>query len=308
MSKMPVTEFLEKLQKAVDSNTVYATGGYGACSNFSENKTKYANRTPFNASDIKNAPNDTYYFDCVCLIKGILWGWDANPDLKYGGANYASNGVGDYSISKINNMCATYTSDFTNIQAGEWVNIGTEHCGIYIGGGQVIESTPIWKDGVQITFVQNMGYHTAASRRWDGHGKLPWVEYPLPLSKPVEEDGVWGKCTTYYLQIMLGTESDGEISNQPYRNKKYNVNCSTAAWKYTFAPKKGNGSDVIEQLQRRINSDPDGWCGTKTITRLQEYLRNNGYYHDKIDGYMGYYTVLALQQWINKYYYYLAKN
>ena len=37
----------------------------------------------------KNPP--VYGFDCVCLIKGVLWGWSGNAAKPYGGAAYASN-------------------------------------------------------------------------------------------------------------------------------------------------------------------------------------------------------------------------
>lgn len=293
-------EFVRRLIEATETPTVYATGGWGASANFQVNKTKYANRTPFNATDIVNAPSNAFYFDCVCLIKGILWGWTGDTTKQYGGATYASNGIGDYSIKTIKNMCGAYTTDFSNIEAGEFLNIGDEHCGIYIGDGRVVESTPIWKDGVQISYLANLGYTDGHKRRWDGHGKLPWIEYPLPKDYVLEEDGIWGKCTTYYLQLMLGTETDGEISGQSTKNRKYLLNCSSKSW--TFVYGYYYGSDVIEELQRLINTEPDGVCGYNTIKALQIYLKDKGYYNDRIDGYMGYYTVLGLQRWINDYF------
>ena len=300
MAVMTSKEFVQRLIEATETPTVYATGGWGASANFTTNRNKYATRTPFNKEEIMNAPNNAFYFDCVCLIKGILWGWKGDTTKQYGGATYASNGVGDYSIKTINSMCGTYTSDFSNIQAGEWLNIGTEHCGIYIGDGRVVESTPIWRDGVQITNLANIGYTTGHSRRWDGHGKLPWIEYPIPKPKVLEEDGVWGKCTSYYLQKVFGTETDGIISGQSTKNRKYLVNCANTSWKYTS--QKPYGSDVIEALQVQLGVTHDGVCGTNTIKALQEYLKEGGYYNQKIDGYMGYYTVLGLQRMINNFF------
>lgn len=299
MAVMTSKEFVRRLIEASETPTVYATGGWGASANFKANKTKYAQRTPFNKEDILNAPNNAFYFDCVCLIKGILWGWKGDTTKQYGGATYASNGVGDYSIKTINSMCGTYTSDFSNIQPGEWLNIGTEHCGIYIGDGRVVESTPIWKDGVQITNLANIGYTTGHSRRWDAHGKLPWIEYPVPKPKVLEEDGVWGKCTTYYLQKMLGTTPDGIISGQSTANKKYLVNCASISWKFSTKP---YGSDVIEELQTIIGTAHDGICGINTIKALQKYLHELGYYNQSVDGYMGYNTVLGLQRMINNWF------
>ena len=37
---------------------------------------------------INSASSDTFGFDCVCLIKGILWGWNGNLNHVYGGATF----------------------------------------------------------------------------------------------------------------------------------------------------------------------------------------------------------------------------
>ena len=37
----------------------------------------------------KNPP--VYGFDCVNLIKGVLWGWSGDASKTYGGAAYKSN-------------------------------------------------------------------------------------------------------------------------------------------------------------------------------------------------------------------------
>ena len=60
---------------------------------------------------------------------------------------------------------------------------------MYIGDGLAVECTPIWDNGVQITAVQNIGtkagYH---ARKWQKHGKLPWVEYDtVKVDAEVEE-------------------------------------------------------------------------------------------------------------------------
>ena len=34
-------------------------------------------------------------FDCVCLIKSLLWGWNGNEKLPHGGAVYESRGLYD---------------------------------------------------------------------------------------------------------------------------------------------------------------------------------------------------------------------
>ena len=60
------------------------------------------------------------------------------------------------------------STDFSNIEIGEIVRL-SEHIGVYIGDNSVVECTPKWKDGVQITKLSD--------REWVAHGKLPYVDY-----------------------------------------------------------------------------------------------------------------------------------
>ena len=107
-------------------------------------------------------------FDCVNMIKGILWGWNGDTSKNNGGAVYTSNGVPDVSANGMINLCKNVTSDFSNIDIGEavWMN---GHIGVYIGNGEVVECTPAWQNKVQITKL--------SQRNWLKHGKLPYITY-----------------------------------------------------------------------------------------------------------------------------------
>jgi N-acetyl-anhydromuramyl-L-alanine amidase AmpD len=74
------------------------------------------------------------------------------------------------------------------------------HCGVYIGDGKVVESTPIWKNGVQITAL--------SARKWLKHGKLPYVEYEevatVTVTLPVLRKGSKGE-TVETLQRLLNS-------------------------------------------------------------------------------------------------------
>ena len=55
------------------------------------NKKRYTTNHSYNKAAarvkmINAASEDTFGFDCVCLIKGILWGWDGDKNATYGGA------------------------------------------------------------------------------------------------------------------------------------------------------------------------------------------------------------------------------
>lgn len=107
-------------------------------------------------------------FDCVCMIKSLLWGFKADTSKSTGGAVYNSNGVPDTSANGMINLCKDLSTNFSNIEIGEavWMN---GHIGIYIGSGQVVECTPAWKNKVQITNL--------SQRKWLKHGKLPYITY-----------------------------------------------------------------------------------------------------------------------------------
>lgn len=99
--------------------------------------------------------------DCSGLVKGILWGYPDN-------GKYASNGVPDNNADTIITKCKHVSTNFNNISKGEFVWM-SGHCGVYIGNSQVIESSPRWENGVQITKL--------SQRKWKKHGKLPWIDY-----------------------------------------------------------------------------------------------------------------------------------
>jgi len=184
---------------ATKYKTLYVMGCFGSPLN-ATNKKRYTNNHEYNkrperAKKIMNASSDTFGFDCVCLIKGILWGWNGNVNAIYGGATYCSNGVPDVGADAIMNYCTGVSNNFSNIVAGEIVHM-SGHVGIYIGNGLAVECTPIWKDGVQITAVGNIGkkdgYNT---RTWTNHGKLKFIDYsitptPTPTLKYKEGDVV----------------------------------------------------------------------------------------------------------------------
>lgn len=190
---MNSNQFVEKLKEVVSMNTIYMWGCFGqeVTESIIATKTKQypswytkARQTKFRKLIGKNY----YGFDCVCLIKGILWGF---PNMKY-----ESNGVQDIGADAMINACNNTSADFNNIIPGEAVWL-SGHIGVYIGNGQVIECTPAWKDGVQITNV--------SQRKWIKHGKLPYIEY-AEESNPVETNAPKIKTVTTPKGLILRSE------------------------------------------------------------------------------------------------------
>ena len=219
MATMKSKTFIEKaIDIAKNYKTLYVMGCFGAPMN-DKNKERYSsnnsyNRQPERTVMIKSATPDTFGFDCVCMIKGLLWGWCGDNSKTYGGAKYASNGVPDTNADGMIRKCKDVSTNFSNIVPGEVV-WKSGHIGIYIGNGLAVEATPAWENKVQITAVANIGYKKGYKARWwTKHGKLPYVEY----EEQAEEKAPEKPSVTY--QVYADGKWWGEITG--YNNKNSN--------------------------------------------------------------------------------------
>ena len=180
---------------AQNYKTLYVMGCFGAPMT-PKNKARYIaskaadgyNGRHERTKMINAATADTFGFDCVNLIKGILWGWGGDASKQYGGSKYAANGVPDVSADGMIAKCKNVTKDFRGIVPGAavWCK---GHIGIYIGNGLAVECTPRWKNCVQITAVGNVGkvagYNT---RTWTKWGLMPYVDYTDAENGKEEDD------------------------------------------------------------------------------------------------------------------------
>ena len=204
---MKASDFVAKLKDiATNYKTLYVMGCFGAPMT-TANKKRYIDHHPYNKQParvklINAASADTFAFDCVCLIKGVLWGWTGDKAKVYGGAKYATNGVSDVDANTMINLCSEVSTDFSKIEIGEavWTN---GHIGIYIGNGLAVECTPAWKNKVQITACNcsKPGYKT---RKWKKHGKLPYIDYTVASTAPTKTSKPKLDVATSYNKSMAG--------------------------------------------------------------------------------------------------------
>lgn len=188
MATMKASTFVEKLKAAATNyKTLYVMGCFGAPLT-AANKARYTqnhayNRQAARTKMINAASEDTFGFDCVCLIKGILWGWCGDKTKTYGGAGYGINGVPDIGADQMIKVCSgVSTTGWAQMIPGEAVWC-SGHIGIYIGDGLAVECTPAFKNKVQITAVSNIGAKTGYSaRKWTKHGKLPYIDYDINVT------------------------------------------------------------------------------------------------------------------------------
>lgn len=174
-------ELKNKLLDIVNNyKTIYGMGTWGwivTQSAIDRKKKESSWWTSSKVNTISKVIDKGYFmFDCVGLIKGILWGWNGSNKI-YGGAGYACDGVPDVNTEGMLSKCKNVSTNFSNIEIGEYLWM-SGHCAIYIGDGLCVECTPIWKNGVQITAVANIGKKSGYnSRTWTKHGKLPYITY-----------------------------------------------------------------------------------------------------------------------------------
>lgn len=166
------------------------------------------------------------------------------------------------------------------------------HVGCYTGDGYVSEMASSKK---------NYQRKPLADNGWDLWGLPDFVDYEVEEKNLLEVDGEWGRDTTTKSQHVLGTKEDGIVSNQPVSCQKYLPNAQESSWEFERTNYK-RGSNLIKAIQELVGMtgrDVDGHCGRDTVTAMQIFLQEFGFYTGKIDGKMGPKTVMAWQQYIN---------
>ena len=259
-------EFVEKLKNIVDNyETLYVMGCFGAPMD-AANKKRYTsnhsyNKTATRTNMIQKASSNTFGFDCVGLIKGVLWGWTGNVNGIYGGAKYASNGVPDINADTMIKRCSNVSTNFTNIEIGEVV-WKTGHIGVYIGHGLAIECSPKWDNCVQMTAcnVNKVGYNR---RDWTKHGKLPYIDY-VSKAKSLEEIA---------REVIAGEWSYGSERVAALRKAGYNSTEVQNKVNELLAHINGIVDDAypleefVKDVQKSIGVAVDGIAGPKTLSK-----------------------------------------
>ena len=270
---MKADTFVKKAKDIANNyKTLYVLGCFGAPMT-SANKKRYTSNYSYNAQAtrkkmIMNASSDTFGFDCVCLIKGILWGWNGNKNAVYGGAKYCSNGVPDFGSDGIMNYCTGVSTNFKNIVVGEVVHM-KGHVGIYIGDGLVVECSPAWKNKVQITACGNIGKKSGYNTRtWLNHGKLKYIDYsktPSPSPTPTPTPSNFFPKRGYF---KLGDVSAnvGKIASFMY--KTFPTYTKKSALGNVYGP---NLRNAIKEFQKRTGLEADGCVGPVTLRKLEKY-------------------------------------
>lgn len=253
---------------AVREKTLYVRGAFGWPMN-PENKQRAQgayvyNRRADRAEKIRKADESTFGFDCVCFLKALLWGWEADKSKRYGGAVYLSGGVPDITEGDMIAACSHVSRDFSCVVPGEMLWM-PGHMGIYVGNGLAVECTPAWSDGVQVTAVLNMGskegYH---GRAWVKHGKLPYITYREQAALSVRQ---WQQAAI----------ADGFAFPKFGADGIWGAECAAVAAR-AVCRRRGQYlyPNLTRLVQQAVNVAADGKFGPKTEEAVQAWQRHHG--------------------------------
>lgn len=190
---MLVRDFLLYARKAESRNNVYVLGGFGVVLK-GKQLDRYTSNYEYNrdhAEKIRKAAENQpcFGFDCVGLIKGLLWGWNGNGAATYGGAKYNSNDVPDAGAdSFFKHYCHNMG------KPTDWMTRGCilhkeGHVAIYLGEGIALESTRNGNGKIRRCNVKGVGNDpelpTVAFEDW---GLCNFIDYGVSKTYLVKSD------------------------------------------------------------------------------------------------------------------------
>ena len=264
---MRAEELAEKAREVAENyKTLYVRGCFGAPLTAAHKPRYSKGQSESRQAKIAAATEDTFGFDCVCLIKALLWGWRGDVSAVYGGAKYESNGVPDIGTEEILGVCADVTADFSEIEVGELVWM-PGHVGLYVGDGLAVECTSAWADRVQITAC-NRAVPGYPRRDWTKHGRLPYVRYGEgaagDTAKPTSQKTEGRKVNIQVTVLKKGAKGSAVKAMQAL------LNLRTGAGLALDGSFGGATDKALRAYQASRGLAVDGSCGGATWTALLE--------------------------------------
>lgn len=256
---------------------MYATYGFQVTDATIKNKSTQNLNGWYNRSDrvarlkaVANQTPPTWGFDCVNLIKGILWGWNGDVTKEKGGAKYGANGVPDTNADGFFNRCTQKSSDFSTIQPGEAVWL-KGHIGVYIGNNLVVECTPSFSNEVLISGLKNVASSDKyPNRTWTKHGFIPWLDYSNGVKVETEPE----KKEFELGERILGKGAEGnDVKELQGLLIELGFDLGSYGDDGDFGTKT---KEAVENFQKKYGLKVTGVFDKTSYTKLMEVTQDNG--------------------------------
>ena len=207
--------------------------------------------------------NNKWNFDCIILVKAILWEFNFDKSVLHGGAKYLSNNVPDLGANSFFEQCChNKSNDFSKIEIGELVWLDG-HIGIYAGNGNVIEATSAWENGVLVSKIDSKGNRTRNGKqvyKWEAHGKCDFIDYSSYYKYKVGDLVILNGWT--HSSSQAGSETTGEYHDFVWTISKiedgdYQYNVNNVGWvreKY-LTPYASDDYKQLYEKELLINKD-----------------------------------------------------
>lgn len=277
---MTAKEMIEKcLDVAKNYKTIYMYAAYGfqvTDATIASKKKQNLNNWYDSSSRVKrlkavaNQNPPTWGFDCVNLLKALLWGWTGDVTKEKGGSKYGSNGVPDTNANGMFKKCLNQSSDFSTIVPGEAVWL-EGHIGLYVGNNLVVECTSSFDNKVLISGLKNVaeveGY---PNRKWTKHGFLPWLDYEGLL--PEQEAPVEVKYNLGDRTLKKGMKGDDVVELQKgLIGLGYDLGSSGHDGDFGSITEK-----QVKAFQEKYGLKVDGVFGKLSYDKFMEVTKDNG--------------------------------
>ena len=193
--------------------------------------------------------------DCIGLIKGYLWSDSPTSIPQY---NAAQDVSADGMLAKCNEK-----GNISTIPEIPGVLVfSSQHVGVYIGNGYVIEAR-----GHAYGVVKTK----LSSRGWRSWGKCPWIEYKekeAPKENLVLAFQKAAKADDNTLLPKYGADGDyGKETEEAMRK-------CVVKRRLTYQYK--NCTKLAQRLLGFTDKNIDGKCGAQTVKAIKEFQKKNG--------------------------------
>lgn len=189
---MTASEFAKICEDFANTQTFYCKGGYMQPCDTKAQYDALCRQYPYNEQHRNNSNIGKRPTDCVCFIKGVLWGARVNPKTY---PKYASNGVPDMTDNRMGDILTECVRP-SEAKRG-MILWKSGHVGVALGDG-------VWVDSNEVTGQNGVKLHYTGITTFTKAGKLPYLDYSEQSSGGSDTDEVKDFLNWLYTEYKKG--------------------------------------------------------------------------------------------------------